>query len=379
MTPVKVLAIPRDPTPYQELLYQALRRRGAAVRYAGTLTGSRSVNLLALPLELLVMRLRGYRIFHLHWTFGFIFPIPIAQAKRISRAWFTVVLHMARSLGFGVVWTAHNVLPHDPVFDDDVKARRTLVGCSDLVIAHSASAIDGLAALGARPSSTAIIPHGPISPPELQRLPPPEAGQPRTIAFVGRIAPYKGLEDLVAALEGLEAPLRIVVAGACADPELIDRLMRAAAELEPVLELSLGYVPDSELIRLLGCADALVFPFRTITTSSSVMLGLAAGRAVIVPDLPAFAELPDEALIRYPAGRAGLRSALSEVAQMPAEALLRRGAAARAAATRDSWEEIAARTELAFEAARQSRLERGWRRVRGVSARRRPSVADRQR
>ena len=350
MTPLKVLAIPKDPTPYQELLYRALRRRGAAVRYAGILTGSRSANLLALPLELAAMRLRGYRIFHLHWTFGFNFPVPVAraQAKRISRIWFTLVLHFARMLGFGVVWTAHNVLPHDPVFDDDVKARRTLVGCSDLVIAHSADAIDGLAALGARPSSTAIIPHGPISPPEVEQIPPPKAGHPRTIAFVGRIAPYKGLEDLAAALQGLELPLRVVVAGACPDPELADRLTRAARELEPVLKLTIGYVPDSELVGILRSSDALAFPFRTITTSSSVMLGLAAGRPVIVPDLPALAELPDEAVIRYPAGQDGLREALTEVAQMPAEALLRRGAAARAAATLDSWDDIAARTESEF-------------------------------
>jgi glycosyltransferase involved in cell wall biosynthesis len=350
LTPVKVLAIPRDPTPYQELLYRALRRRGTPVRYAATLTGSRSLNLLALPLELAAMRLRGYRIFHLHWTFGFTFPIAVArpQVKRISRLWFTLLLHFARMLGFGVVWTAHNVLPHDPVFDDDVRARRTLVGCSDLVIAHSADAIDGLAALGARPSASAIIPHGPISPPEVAQLPPPAAAQPRTIVFVGRIARYKGLEDLLEALAGLPAPLRVVVAGACGDDELGARLMRAAAGLEHVLELSIGYVPDSELIRLLGSADALVFPFRTVTTSSSVMLGLAAGRPAIVPDLPAFAGLPDQAVIRYPAGVEGLRGALSEVAEMPAATLLERATAARRAGTLDSWDEIAERTEREF-------------------------------
>lgn len=357
MRPVKVLAIPRDPTPYQELLYRALRRRGTPVRYAGTLTGSRSVNLLALPFELAAMRLRGYRIFHLHWTFGFAFPIPVArgQMQRISRLWFTIVLRVARMLGFAVVWTAHNVLPHDPVFDDDVTARRTLVGCCDLVIAHSADAIESLAALSARPMSSAIIPHGPISPPAVERLPPPEAGTPRTIVFVGRIARYKGLEDLLEALAGLQAQVRVVVAGACADEALAARLTQAAAGLEHVLELSIGYLPDSELIRRLRSADALVFPFRTVTTSSSVMLGLAAGRPAIVPDLPVFAGLPDKAVIRYPAGPDGLRAALLEVAEMPAVALLDRATAARQAATLDSWDEIAARTASEFEHVLQRR------------------------
>lgn len=360
MTSVKVLAIPRDPTPYLELLYQALRRRGDQVRYAGTLTRSRSLNLLLLPLELAAMRMRGYRVFHIHWTWYFKFPVPLAhrQVKHISRLWFTAVLHIARMLGFAVVWTAHNVLPHDPVFDDDVKARRTLVGCCDLVIAHSAQTVEDLARLGAWPRASVVIPHGPISPPEVAQLPPPTAARPRTIVFVGRIAPYKGLEDLLEALTGLEAPLRVVVAGACPDGELSERLARAGARLEGVLELAIGYLPEPEMIRLLGSADAVVFPFRTVTTSSSVMLGLAAGRPAIVPDLPAFAQLPDDALVRYPPGVEGLRGALAEVADMPADRLIEKATAARAAGTLESWDEIAARTEAALQGALERRSRR---------------------
>lgn len=352
MTRVKVLAIPRDPTPYLELLYQALRRRGDEVRYAATLTPSRSLNLLLLPCELAAMRLKGYRIFHLHWTFGFTFPIPVARPsiKRLSRLWFTVILHIARALGFGVVWTAHNVLPHDPVFDDDIRARRTLVRNCDLVIAHSAEALDGLARLGATPRASVIIPHGPISPPEVAQLPLPAATDSRTILFVGRIAAYKGVEDLLAALAGWPGAARFVIAGACPDPDLRARLESAALGLGPAVQLSIGYVTDDELIGLLAAADALVFPFRSVTTSSSVMLGLAAGRPAIVPDLPAFAGLPDAALIRYPPGVDGLRDALALVDEMPAAVLHERAIAARAAATLDSWEEIAGRTEAVFTA-----------------------------
>jgi glycosyltransferase involved in cell wall biosynthesis len=353
LTPLKVLAIPRDPTPYQELLYRAMRRRGDSVRYAGTMTRSRTLNLLLLPFELAVMRVRGYRAFHIHWTWYFKFPIPRTrlQIKQISRLWLTVVLRTARILGFAVVWTAHNVLPHDPVFDDDLEARRTLVGHCDLVIAHSAQTVEELTRLGARPRASVIIPHGPISPPAVAQLPPPQAAQPRTIVFVGRIARYKGLEDLLEALAALEVPLRVVIAGACPDAGLSERLTRAGAALGDVLEVAIGYLDEAEMIGLLGAADALVFPFRTVTTSSSVMLGLAAGRPAIVPDLPAFGELPDEALVRYPPGVDGLRRALQDVAEMPADQLLGKAAAARAAATLESWDEIAERTEAAFDRA----------------------------
>ena len=44
-----------------------------------------------------------------------------------------------------VVVICHNVLPHDPVFDDDVRARRMLVDACDLVIVHAGHALDALA------------------------------------------------------------------------------------------------------------------------------------------------------------------------------------------------------------------------------------------
>lgn len=59
--PPPVLAFPRDPNPYLELLYGELRRRGADVAYIGRATSSQSLNALLLPAELALGRLRGAR------------------------------------------------------------------------------------------------------------------------------------------------------------------------------------------------------------------------------------------------------------------------------------------------------------------------------
>ena len=139
---MRVLVIPRDPSPYQRLLYGEMQRLGVQVTYIGQLTPSHTLNLLLLPLEVVARRIAGARLIHLHWVFAFGLPgarrFPILQ--RVAYVWFLVWLRICRMLGMHLVWTAHNVLPHAPVFADDVSARRALVEASDLVLAHSPSA-----------------------------------------------------------------------------------------------------------------------------------------------------------------------------------------------------------------------------------------------
>ncbi len=138
---MRVLVFPRDdPNPYQRLLYGEMERLGTRVSYLGRLTPSRTLNLLLLPLEVAVRRAGGARLVHLHWVFGFGLPggSRFAGMRRLAQAWFTLWLRTTRLLGVRIVWTAHNVLPHSPVFADDIAARRALVAASDLVLAHSA-------------------------------------------------------------------------------------------------------------------------------------------------------------------------------------------------------------------------------------------------
>ena len=351
MTLIKVVAMPRDPNPYQELLYAPLRRAGVIVRYAGQLTPSRSLNLLLLPLELACCRLRRYRVLHVHWTYCFRFTGAAGSPAiaRASRGWFGLVLWVATKLGIRVAWTAHNVLPHDPVFDDDLAARRTLIAASDLVIAHSRSALQTLERVVGTPRRSRIIPLGPVTADGLLRLPPPQPSATRTVLFFGQIAAYKGVEDLLDASGAVRGKLRLIVAGRCSDPGLRDRLRALAAAAGSDVALSLGHVPDADLPALFNGADAVVYPFRAVTTSSSVILGLSSGRLGIVPDLPAFDDLGDEGVIRYPAGQAGLARSLMELAVMPIAELQAKGAAARTLATRGSWEDIAKQTIDAFQ------------------------------
>ncbi len=74
-------------------------------------------------------RPRGFRILHIHWVFQF--SLPWARrakwARQLMEWWFAAYLVVAGALGYEIIWTAHDLLPHQPVFADDARARDRLL------------------------------------------------------------------------------------------------------------------------------------------------------------------------------------------------------------------------------------------------------------
>jgi glycosyltransferase involved in cell wall biosynthesis len=346
---MKILAFPRDPNPYQRLLYAEMERLGAQVRYLGQLTPSRTLNILLLPAEMAVRRALGARIVHLHWVFGFGLPggDRFRVSRRLAQAWFVLWLRAARLLRLRVVWTAHNVLPHSPVFADDVAARRTLVRHCDLVLAHSPAALAGLGELGAPPRRSLIIRHGPMGPAARTELRVPgSGGGPREFLFFGKVARYKGIEELLAAFAQLPAgtAARLTVAGQCDVPDL-RRLLATATNVR----LRLEHVPDRDVPGILAGADVVVLPFRQVTTSGSAELALSHARPLIIPDLPGLAGLPADAVVRYDGSVCGLTAAIADLANAGRPRLAAMSAAAAGYSAHASWHEIAQATVSAME------------------------------
>lgn len=359
-SPMRVMVMPRDPNPYQELLHAELGRRAVETRYVGELTASRTLNLLLLPVELMALRMRGWRLLHVHWLFHFDLRagLPIPGVRRLAALWFALVLAVCRLAGIRVVWTAHNVLPHEPIFSDDVRARRRLVANAAVVVAHSTATVTALDELGIKPSRSLIAPH-PAYP-----VPPPARLSPRTsgarFVLAGTIASYKGVEDLVDAFTQLPHPTaRLTVAGRCDDVDLTARLeQRCAADSR--ITLRLGRLTDDELVAVVREATYVVLPYRKVTTSGVAMLALSAGRPLIVPDHAGFADLPSEAVRRYRAdGNGGLAGALrAALLADPVELALTSRAAERFASERTwdaSAEQVWRAYRMALDAPRQSR------------------------
>ena len=346
---MRLLSIPRDANPYQENLYGELRRRGLRVAYLGAPTPSATLNWLLLPAELALRWLRGWRLVHVHWLYPFAAPLSgrVPALARVSGAWFGLWLWLAGRLRMRIVWTAHNALPHEQLFGDDLGARRRLLDAADLVIVHSPEALEELSETIGPPRRAAVVPHGRfVDPAAAAGLPAPGAHErARELLFFGRMLPYKGLDELAEAAAQLPAdtPLRIRITGPCGDPALCARLTARAAELDGRLIVEPGFVAEADLAALFAGADGVVLPFRRITTSGSAEMALNYGRPLLVPDLPALRALPDDATLRY-APDDGLPAALQRFATAELGELAQMSAAAVEHSRGGDWAQIAETT-----------------------------------
>jgi glycosyltransferase involved in cell wall biosynthesis len=302
---MKILAYAKGENPYQELLYAQMRAKGDTVTYLAHLTPSATLNLIILLPRILMWRLRGYRVFHLHWANALTlmgWPWNVKLTGTLLYWHYCVCLKVIKLLGYKLVWTAHNVLPHEPTFIDDIAARRKLVEAADWVIFHSDLTRQKLRGLGIIPKNSAIIPHGSyvgvypyITTRKVARQKLGLKSSKFVYAYVGYIKPYKGVDTLLRAYAHLKSEeIELVVAGSCHDTGL-----RQALQTTKGVIWHDGHVLDKDLQYYFAAADVIVLPFRAVSTSGSALLALSFGKAVIVPNLGDLAQLPDSIAYKY--------------------------------------------------------------------------------
>jgi phosphatidylinositol alpha 1,6-mannosyltransferase len=193
-------------------------------------------------------------------------------------------------------------------------ARRVLRGAR-LVIAASTALADNARELGAR--RVDVIPSGVDVPPEVG-----EEAAPPEVLYAGRLSPEKGVEELVAATDGM----KLVVAG---DGPLRARVPGA-----------LGFVPHDELQRLYARAAVVACPSRREGFGVVCLEAMAHGRPVVATSVGGLRDLVVEeetGIVVPPRDPEALRRALQRLLADP-DLRRRLGAAGRRKAQeRFSW------------------------------------------
>jgi glycosyltransferase involved in cell wall biosynthesis len=134
--------------------------------------------------------------------------------------------------------------------------------------------------------------------------------------FLGLLRPYKGLEELLPAFRSLPDPnAALLIAGRPRPSDYAAHLAEQAA-YDPRVLLHPHFVPVDEVQVWMNAADAVVLPYRQITTSGAAMLAWSFGKPVIAPALPAFLEpmaaAPFLGLLYDPAAPNGLADVLRQ-------------------------------------------------------------------
>ena len=278
---------------------------------------------------------------------------PLLEHRLPFELWF---LKIARNFGIRVIYTVHNILPHEG--RDRLRATyRKLYGSIDQFICHDVATKDQLAAeFGVDLDRVSVIPHGPLFEDSsrnrnlsrsMLRLP----NDTLVILWQGIIRPYKGVPMLLRAWKkareaGLEGILAIVGTG---DENAISEV-RAQVEslgIASSVHLNLNFVSVEELAAYHEAANILVYPYSAVTTSGALMTGVGFGKAIIASNLPAFQQVlqhETNALLVSPKDVEGWANALVRLAADGELRVKLAGELVSGRATKPSWDEIAAET-----------------------------------
>jgi beta-1,4-mannosyltransferase len=270
-------------------------------------------------------------------------------------AWLDV-LRLAKRIGYFIVWTAHNLYPHDaPERKLHHFARIELLKLCDALVVHTDSGRKQLAeAFGRLPERTVVIPHGHYI--DGYEPPPPKGTARQRLGIrhdeflflcFGYLRPYKGIERVIA--EMISRPIqraRLLIAG---QPWVTSygRFLLDLAHNSPAVDVHPFYIPEDEVPLYFGSADAVVLPYSEVFTSGVAVLAHSFGKPVIGPRLGCLDQMvPEETGWLYdPADYRALSGALRAAVTCDGDVVRER---CLAFARSRSWRSIAAATKALY-------------------------------
>jgi glycosyltransferase involved in cell wall biosynthesis len=336
-------AAQREANPYIDLLCGGLAEAGVAVELIGE-PGDDGLPDAARTADLL----------HLHWLELWGRPPYTSLVKlarggmlgRVLRRWLEPALNSAsafarrrqrfldrffaaledyKAYGGRLVYTVHNLGQHEGEGGAvEAAAVQRLLALADGVHVHAAYMADEVrnilasGSVGDRPQQEnqtgsgrsrtepapviAVIPHGHYIGAYRNTVTRAEARHtlhfpltvnhsPLTVfLFLGLLRPYKGLEELLPAFRSLPDPNAVLLIAGRPRPSDYAARLAAQAGDDPRVRWHPHFVPDDQVQLWMNAADAVVLPYRQITTSGAAMLAWSFGKPVIAPALPAFVE-----------------------------------------------------------------------------------------
>jgi glycosyltransferase involved in cell wall biosynthesis len=269
---------------YSSMLYSAVEDSGATVE----------------DITLRTLFRRRYDIVHLHWPEWYLYERPRARMIVLS-AMFLAGLCWARVRGAKLVWTAHNLAPHESTPQRYTAWYFSLfTRLVDAVVSPTESGVEPLRRRFPRlaNTSTTVIPLGHLRgrfPDHGSRAKARErlgiAADARVACFFGNVRPYKNVPGLVRRFRALADPEAVLlVGGRPLNDELREQVEVAAARDERV-RLHLHFVDDVDVQDYVRAADIVTLPYSESSNSFVALLALSFDRPVLAPAIGGFPEL----------------------------------------------------------------------------------------
>ena len=285
---ISIMAFPRKGNSYVDCFYPPVEALGVEV-CEGEFSG-----------RWLLMHLRGIDYIHFHWP-SFFYDQPQRRKCLRNFAIFSFLLTLARWRGVRLIWTIHNLYPHEGCVIPrlDTLTRRLLVRLGALFLIHGPSAkADVLKEFPAIAGRIVLVQHGNWM-----------GYYPNSIAcstaryqlgltqnefvflFLGLCKPYKNLEGLIHAFEQLPGNPALVIAGKFQDTAYEAKIKAAIGRSRSRIILHSGFVRHDDVQIYLRACNALAAPYNEILSSGSAVLAMSFGRPVIAPAMGCLKDL----------------------------------------------------------------------------------------
>ncbi|MGM0838452.1 MAG: glycosyltransferase family 4 protein [Bacillota bacterium] len=245
-----------------------------------------------------LFKLKKNDVLHFHW------PHSLYQSNSfivmcVKAFLFIIILNVLKLFGIRLVWTMHNKFPHKiKFFNLEKLVRKKIINCCSLLIVLSQSIKSEISKeFSVNPQKIRVIKHGHYEGvyPEVTREKYTEiklkANEKFIYLFIGTIQEYKGVINLIKVFKKLEKNSLLIIAG---NPsiEMKDKLNKFISEENIVFDLR--FIPDDEIFSIISIADAIVLPYKEITSSGSALLALTYNKPIIAPNTPFMVEYFNE-------------------------------------------------------------------------------------
>jgi len=291
-------------------------------------------------------------IFHLHWLTPIInSAINEWDALRKSHI-FIAKLKCFINVGGVIVWTIHNTLSHESKWINvEIFLCTELTKLVKIIHLHSKKDIETIERKYKLPKEKIrIIPHPnfidayPNTKNQKEcrkRLSIPENSF--VFGFIGQIRPYKGVENLINSFRILykkNKNIHLLIAGKVSHPYQSNHFSDITKDLLNCITIVENYIPDDELQLYYNASDVIVFPYKEVLTSGSLMNALSFSKAVLAPSVGMISEVIDDGVNGFLYDKSNpneLPSSLLRCLNHPKNELIKLSLAAHETAEKFNW------------------------------------------
>jgi glycosyltransferase involved in cell wall biosynthesis len=253
-----------------------------------------------------------------------------------------------------LVYTVHNILPHDTA-NKYKRKFQNIYKIADILICHTEQTKNELMVIFKIPEQKIrVVPAGPMFH-DLPRIESPAARlqlgyhpENAIILFFGLIRPYKGIEFLLTAWKNVAntCPDAVLILAGKGDSGYLNKINRLIQSLGIInsVKTDFRFIPIDELSVYHQAADILVYPYKNIIQSGALLTGMTFGKAIVATNVGGFKETlvnhKNAILIDY-GDINGMSRVLIDLVKQPGERNRLGMEALRELKTKYSWDIIA--------------------------------------